>query len=68
MSASFDPDWGEDILGKEFLYPGEVWQVGFNRGDDATCVWDVKVITIEGYEVKYPELNLCAITDVNVNN
>jgi hypothetical protein len=68
VSATVDPDWGEDILGREVLNPGEVWQVGFDRGDLNTCVWDVKVVTQEGYEVKYPEVDLCTVTDVNVNN
>jgi len=33
-----------------------------------TCVWDVKVVTVEGFEVKLPQLDLCTITDVNINN
>jgi hypothetical protein len=68
VSAAFDPEWGDDILGKDVLNPGEVWQVGFDRGDANTCVWDVKVITVEGFEVKLPQLDLCRITDVNINN
>jgi hypothetical protein len=68
VSASVDPEWGDDILGKEVLNPGEVWQVGFDRGDANTCVWDVKVVTVEGFEVKLPQLDLCMITDVNINN
>src|ERR1700716_3803181 len=68
VSAAFDPDWGDDILGKDVLNPGEVWPVGFDRGDANTCVWDVKVVTVEGFEVKLPQLDLCTITDVNINN
>jgi hypothetical protein len=68
VSAAFDPEWGDDILGKDVLNPGEIWQVGFDRGDANTCVWDVKVVTVEGFEVKLPQLDLCRITDVNINN
>src|SRR5438270_8859466 len=32
VSAATDPDWGDDILGKDVLNPGEAWQVGFDRG------------------------------------
>ena len=68
VSASTDPDWGDDILGKDVLNPGEVWQVGFDRGDDSTCVWDVKVVTQEGFELKIPQINLCSASDVTINN
>src|SRR2546425_4427500 len=68
VSSSTDPDWGDDILGKDVLNPGEVWQVGFDRGDDSTCVWDVKVVTQEGFELKMPQINLCSVSDVTINN
>jgi hypothetical protein len=68
VSASVDPEWGDDILGKDVLNPGEVWQIGFDRGAPDTCVWDLKVITVEGLEVNLPQLDLCSITDVNINN
>jgi hypothetical protein len=68
VSAASDPNWGDDILGKDVLNPGETWAVGFNRGDGTTCVWDVKVVTVEGFEVKFPAIDLCTVTDVNVNN
>jgi hypothetical protein len=68
VSPTTDTDWGEDILGREILNPGEVWQVGFDRFDANTCMWDVKVVTQEGFEVKLPQLNLCVITDVTINN
>jgi hypothetical protein len=68
VSASSDPEWGDDILGKDVLGPGEAWQIGFDRGDANTCVWDVKVVTMEGFEVKIPEIDLCTITDVTINN
>ena len=68
VSSASDPDWGDDILGKDVLNPGETWQVGFDRGDVNTCVWDVKVVTIEGFEVKLPALDLCTVSNVNIGN
>jgi hypothetical protein len=68
VSPSTDQNWGDDILGRDVLNPGESWAVGFNRGDANTCLWDVKAVTKEGFEVTLPQLNLCAITDVNINN
>ena len=68
VSASSDPDWGDDILGKDVLNPGETWEVGFDRGDANTCVWDIKVITQEGFELKLPQIDLCTISNVNINN
>ncbi len=67
VSASTDPEWGDDILGKDVLNPGEVWRVGFDRGDANTCIWDIKVVTIDGFEAKIPQVDLCVITDVNIN-
>ena len=68
VSPTTDVDWGDDILGRDVLNPGETWEVGFDRFDPGTCMWDVKVVTEEGFEVKLPQLNLCAITDVTINN
>ena len=52
VSPTAASDWGDDILGRDVLNPGEVWQVGFDRGDADTCVWDVKVVTVEGLDRK----------------
>jgi hypothetical protein len=68
VAPSTDIDWGDDILGKDVLNPGETWQVGFDRFDPNTCVWDVKVVTLEGFEVKLPQIDFCIITDVTINN
>ncbi|MGI9145217.1 MAG: hypothetical protein ACR2IK_01495 [Chloroflexota bacterium] len=68
VSAASDPQWGDDILGKDVLNPGEAWRVGFNRGDGSTCIWDVKVVTLDGIEVKFPAVDLCTVTDVTVHN
>jgi hypothetical protein len=68
VTASSDPGWGDDILGKDVLNPGETWQIGFDRGAADTCVWDVKVVAQEGAELTVPQVNLCQVTDVNINN
>jgi hypothetical protein len=68
VAPSADIDWGDDILGKDVLNPGEVWQVAFDRFDPNTCFWDVKVVTVEGFEVKIPQIDFCKVTDVNINN
>ena len=68
VSASDDPRWGDDILGKDVLNPGESWDVGFDRGDANTCVWDLKAVTKEGYEVTLPQVDLCRISSVTINN
>jgi hypothetical protein len=68
VSAASDPNWGDDILGKDVLNPGETWQVGFDRGDGTTCIWDVKVVTLEGIEVNFAAIDLCTVSDVTVHN
>ncbi len=68
VSASSADTWGADILGKDVLNPGETWQVGFDSGDTPTCIWDLKVVTVEGIEVKFPSVDLCTVTNVNVHN
>jgi hypothetical protein len=68
VSPSSEPNWGDDILGKDVLNPGESWDVSFDRGDAETCVWDVKAVTKEGYAVTFPQVDLCRISYVNVNN
>src|SRR5437867_3834183 len=57
VSPSSDYDWGDDILGAQVLNPGESWEVGFDRGDARTCIWDFKAITKEGFEVNLARLN-----------
>jgi hypothetical protein len=68
VSPTTDQDWGDDILGKDVLNPGESWDVSFDRGDANTCMWDFKAVTQEGFEVKLPQLDLCSISNVNINN
>ena len=68
VSPSTDASWGDDILGKDVLNPGESWDVAFDRGDANTCIWDVKAVTKEGYEVTLPQLDLCRISYVDINN
>lgn len=68
VSPTEAEDWGEDIMGRDVLMPGETWMIGFDRFDPATCIWDVKVVTQDEVEVKLMALDLCVITDVNITN
>jgi hypothetical protein len=68
VSPTSETEWGDDILGKDVLNPGETWEVWFDRFDPNSCMWDLKVVTMEGIEVKLPEVDFCTISNVTINN
>ena len=60
-------DWGDDVLGTDVLSPDEGWEVMFDRFDAGKCLYDIKVITKDGNEVKAIGVDLCAVSDVTFN-
>jgi hypothetical protein len=68
VSPSDTADWGEDILGKEWLAPSEYWEVAFNtRYDGVTCLWDIKIVTLEGGEGVLLGVDLCSTNRVTIS-
>jgi hypothetical protein len=67
VSASNQTDWGEDVLGRDVLMPGENVDIAFQRFTPGDCLYDVKVITESGAEGELGQVNLCETTTVTFN-
>lgn len=67
VSASDDNDWGEDILGRDVLMPGESVDILFSRfdGEAGKCFYDIKVVDVDGNEGYLYKVDLCSITWVS---
>jgi hypothetical protein len=60
-------DWGEDVLGRDVLPPGENVFIYFSRFDPASCHYDIKVLAEGGNEGVLTEVNLCETETVTFN-
>ena len=67
VSPSNLTDWGEDVLGRDVLMPGENVDIAFQRFTPGDCLYDVKVITESGAEGELGQVNLCETTTVTFN-
>jgi len=57
--------WQDDLLGEDVIIPGETVKVTFENRHRA-CVWDVKVVDLDGVEYAYPSVNLCELSTITV--
>jgi hypothetical protein len=66
VSASDLADWGEDILGRDVLYPGEAVDILFSRydGEAGICLYDIRVVGANGEEGVLYGVNLCETVTV----
>lgn len=55
-----DDDWGDDILGREVLNPGESGTVTIADGE-RTCTYDVRSEFADGDVVQEDKINLCEL-------
>ena len=67
VSPSNLTDWGEDVLGRDVLLPGENVDIVFQKFTPGNCLYDVKVITDEGNEGELDQVNLCETHTVTFN-
>lgn len=66
VSASDARDWGDDILGRDVLLPGESVDILFSRfdGEAGQCLYDIWVIGKDGEEGYLYGVDLCTTTTV----
>lgn|SRR5512135_1239223 len=64
ISATNESKWGEDVLGRDVLQPGESTHIQFSGYGDQ-CDFDIKVVDANGAETVENGMNLCTLTDVS---
>lgn len=65
VSPTKDDKWGEDVLGKDILKPGEKVDIEFSRSE-STCTWDLKIVDEDDDEVEWEKFNLCEISEITL--
>ena len=56
-------DWGNDVMGRETLNPGERVEVSFDRST-RVCQWDLMVEYRDRTQAVWTGLNLCEVSRV----
>ncbi len=66
VSASDVQSWREDVLGDDVLAPGGQLNVTFNPADGEAdkCLYDIRVVAVNGAEGTMMGVNLCTTTTV----
>jgi hypothetical protein len=65
VSPTQSNDWGDDILGRDILNPGESVFIYFNRYDGTSCFYDIRVLSDGGAaEGRLTGINLCTTDTV----
>ena len=64
VSPSTSADWGDDILGRDVLGPGESVDISFQRFTPGSCMYDIKVVTADGGEGELGGVDLCSTNTV----
>lgn len=59
VSPSNLTDWGDDVMGRDILMPGETVDIVFQKFTPGNCLYDIKVITKEGSEGELSQVDLC---------
>lgn len=65
VSPTSDDAWGEDVLGKDVLAPGEEVEITFSRSE-TTCSWDLKIVDEDKDEVEWEKFNLCEASEITL--
>jgi hypothetical protein len=67
VSPSKSDDWEEDVLGKDTLDDGEVWEIKFHRSVKS-CNWDLKVVYADDdSSAVWHDIDLCSIEKVTIH-
>ncbi len=59
VSPESDNTWGDDVLGKDILAPGEQVDLTFDGAGGTTCYYDLLVVTRDGSQTRKDGENLC---------
>ncbi len=54
-------EWGNDVMNRDTLYPGEEVDIGFDRNTQA-CRWNVLVKYRDDTRAVWSNLDLCSVT------
>ena len=65
VSPTRDGKWGEDVLGRDILRPGERLDLQFSRSEP-TCNWDLKIIDQDKGAVQWERFNLCEASEITL--
>ncbi|TBW33894.1 argininosuccinate lyase [Siculibacillus lacustris] len=67
VSPSKSNDWEEDVLGKDLLEDGAVWDIKFHRSN-RTCKWDLKVVySVDSSEAVWGGIDLCQVSKITIH-
>jgi hypothetical protein len=68
VGPSNEVDWGDNLIpdGKVFPHGNKV-PISFQRFRDGDCLYDIKVVTVNGDEGEMAQVNLCETTTVTFN-
>ena len=68
VSPSESNSWGDDVLGRDVLDPGESVFIYFSRYDPSSCFYDIRVLSDGGAgEGMLRAVNLCGTDTVTFN-
>ncbi|MBV8715619.1 MAG: hypothetical protein JO020_24550 [Chloroflexi bacterium] len=56
--------WGSDAMGTDILASGQTVNMNFTGSDDASCVYDIKVVGTQGEEGYLYKVDLCSVSQV----
>ena len=59
VSPTSSNTWGDDVLGRDVLPPGESVDITFDTSLDRTCIYDLLVVTEGGAQTRKNRENLC---------
>lgn len=64
VSPSGVDSWGSDAMGTDVLPSGQSVSMNFSGSDDASCVYDIKVVGTQGEEGYLYKVDLCSVSQV----
>ena len=68
ISPSGDDSWGSDAMGTDILPAGQSVDMNFSGPDDATCVFDIKVVGTQGEQGFLYKVDLCSVSTVSFSD
>lgn len=64
VSPSGVDSWGSDAMGTDVLPSGQTVAMNFSGSDDSTCLFDIKVVGVQGQEGYLYKVDLCSVSVV----
>lgn len=60
--------WGDDAMGSDVLPSGQSVDLYYSGSDSSTCVYDVKVVGVQGQEGYLYKVDLCSVSVVTFSD